>query len=175
MSSRERPLLAAAWWGVLGFLALIVKALWMLTPIALAAFRSESMGALHWVLAAAWIVFMIYSEGYRGFHQAFSPRLAARALHLAHHPRPLHVALAPAYVMGLMHATRKRLIVSWCLLLGIVALVIGVRMLSQPWRGIVDAGVVLGLTVGGISVVYHFHRQLGGAESPKDPDVPEPA
>ena len=35
--------------------------------------------------------------------------------------------------------------------------VILVRLLSQPWRGILDAGVVTGLTIGCGSIVYFLY------------------
>ena len=153
------PQYGAAAWGIIGFLALMVQAIVRLGANALIAIQSD-LGAVHVASLVGWAVFMVYSEGYRGFHTRFAPRFAARALHLARNPRWLFVVLAPIYCMGLIHATRRRLIVSWCLLLGIVVLVIVVKQLPQPWRGIIDAGVVLGLIVGTISVLWHVARGL---------------
>ncbi len=66
--------------------------------------------------------------------------------------------------MALFHASRKRLIIAWLVYAGIVAIVIAVRQLSQPWRGIVDAGVVVGLSWGIIAIVAAFvHVARGGA------------
>jgi threonine/homoserine efflux transporter RhtA len=112
---------------------------------------------------------MVYSEGYRAFHKAFSPRVVSRAQYLAAHPRPLHVAFAPLYCMGLFHATKKRLIVSWSVTLGVVGIVLLVRELDQPWRGIVDGGVILGLSAGTLSILYYAI----GQDPPVPPDVPE--
>jgi len=159
---------AAGLWGVLGVIAILVKAIVQLTPIALAV-RHMSLTTIHWIVLAVWVVFIVYSEGYRAFHKAFSPRVVARAQHLTAHPRPLFVALAPLYCIGLVHATRKRLVVSWCVTIGIVGLVLLVRLLDQPWRGIIDAGVVLGLMVGVLSIVYYTI----GQDPPVPPDVPE--
>ena len=159
---------AAGSWGVLGVVAILVKSIVLLTPIALAAF-DHALTAIHWVALAVWVAFMVYSEGYRAFHKAFAPRVVSRAQYLAAHPRPLHVALAPLYCMGLLYATRKRLIVSWCVTFGVVAIVLVVRTLEQPWRGIVDGGVVLGLTVGTLSILYYTIRQAPLVP----PDVPE--
>jgi hypothetical protein len=118
---------------------------------------------------------MADSEGYRAFHQNFSPRVVVRAQYLSAHPRPLFVALAPLYCMGLLHATRRRLITSWALTIGIVAIVLLVRGLPRPWRGIVDAGVVAGLTCGVLSIVYFTVRGLRGAPMPVASDVPAPS
>ena len=159
---------AAGWWGIVGVVAILGKAIYQLVPVARGAFE-HPLGAVHWITLVAWVAFMAYSEGYRAFHQAFSPRVVARAQYLAAHPRPLFVALAPLYCMGLIHATRKRLIVSWCVVVGIVALVVLVRQLEQPWRGIIDAGVVLGLSIGILSIVY-----FAASNTPSvPPDVPE--
>lgn len=172
MSEAKRRNYLIACWGVFGFVAIIAHALTRLTPFAIEPIEQGMMEPLHWAVAGAWIVFMLYSEAYKGFHLAFSPRLAARAMHLAENPRPLHAIFAPAYVMGLFHATRKRLIVSWCLLVGIVALVIAVKELAQPWRGIVDLGVVIGLFAGTLSVLWYFARAARGDAMPVDPDIP---
>jgi hypothetical protein len=159
---------AAGLWGVAGVVAILVKAIIQLTPVALAAY-DYPLSALHWVALVVWVAFMVYSEGYRAFHKAFSPRVVARAQYLAAHPRPLHVALAPLYCMGLLHATKKRLVVSWSVTLGVVGIVLLVRELEQPWRGIIDGGVILGLTVGTLSILYYAI----GQDPPVPPDVPE--
>jgi hypothetical protein len=158
----------AGWWGIVGVVAILGNAIYRLTPIALAA-HSARLTTLQWIVLAVWLVFMVYSEGYRAFHKAFSPRVVARAQHLAAHPRPLHVAIAPLYCMGLVHATRKRMNVSWCVTLGIVGLVVLVRQLAQPWRGIIDGGVVLGLSVGVLSILYYALAKQPAVS----PDVPD--
>ena len=147
----------SAAWGVGGVLLLIGSAIYRLTPLALGAF-SESLGGLHWLILVLWVAFMVYSEGYRGFQRGFSPRVAARARYLKENPRLLYAVLAPFHCMGLVQATRRRLVGSWLLVLMIVALVIAVQRLEQPWRGIVDAGVVAGLGWGFVSLLYFTYR-----------------
>ena len=80
--------------------------------------------------------------------------------------------LAPAFAMGWFYATRRRLLVSWILTVGIVTLVLIVHGMAQPWRGIVDAGVVVGLTWGMVSIVWIAAR--GGAKV-VDPELPKGA
>jgi uncharacterized membrane protein len=58
--------------------------------------------------------------------------------------------------MGLFHATRRTKIVSWTLLVVVVSLVALMRRLAQPWRGIIDAGVVVGLAIGVVSLCWLF-------------------
>jgi hypothetical protein len=158
-------------WGVVGVLAVLANALWRLSPLAYRTMTGE-LDAWQWLVLATWLVVAAYAEGYRGFHRQFSPRVIARAYHLSRHPRPLHVALGPLYCMGLIHATRRRLITSWALTVGIVALVIVVGELDQPWRGIVDAGVVVGLALGTLSIVYYLALAARGQKLPVAADVP---
>ena len=148
-----KPNYIVAVWGVLGFALLLTRAVWSLTPLALEPIRAGSLHASHIVLYVLWVAFMAYSEGYKGFQKKVAPRVAARSLYAARNPRLLLVILAPIFCMGLFHATRRRLITSWTILCGIIALVIGVRQLDQPWRGIIDGGVVVGLAWGLIAVL----------------------
>ena len=99
----------------------------------------------------------------------------ARARYLAVNPRPLHVLLAPLFCMGYIYATRKRQLMSIALTLMIICFVLIARMMPQPWRGIVDAGVVVGLTLGVLSIAYFLivstgnpSRLLISAEVPVD-------
>ena len=167
----SRPLHLAALWGAGGFVLLLMQAIYRLTPLALEPVEAGMVG-WQWALYAGSIAFNTYVEGYRAFHLQAAPRVVARAFHLAENPRPLHVALAPLFCMSLFHATRKRLIVSYCVYVGIVVLIILVRGLPQPWRGMVDAGVVVALTFGLISVLYHFGRALAGRPFALPAEVP---
>lgn len=117
------------------------------------------MTPTHIGICAAWTLFSMYAEGYRGFQRGFSPRVVARAFHLARNPRALWVMLAPLYAMGLVHATRRRLAISWTFVLAIVAVVVGVRHVPQPWRGIIDTGVVVGLVWGIVAIVVFVARR----------------
>ena len=58
--------------------------------------------------------------------------------------------------MGLIHATKKRKIVSWSVTIGVAAIVAAVKRLPYPWRNIIDAGVVVGLTWGSLSIVLNY-------------------
>lgn len=159
-------------WGVGGFIALVSQAIVRLTPLALEPIEAGSLSPWHWAVWIAWVAFSIYSEGYKGFYRNAAPRVVARGFHLAGETRPMRRLLAPLFCMGLFGASRKRLIVSWSLYAGIVVLVIAVRQLSQPWRGIVDAGVVVGLGLGLLSVIYFFAAALAGRPMPVPPDLP---
>ncbi len=157
-------------WGLLGVTYIIGSAVFRLAPYMVASFDYQ-WNLWHWVLFVGFTFFMAYGEGYKGFQKAFSPRVAARALYLSKHPTPLRVILAPLFCMGFFGATRKRKIVTWCLTTGIIILIIIVRQLSQPWRGIIDFGVVLGLAWGTIALWVFAWKAffIGGHD--RDPEV----
>lgn len=158
-------------WGLAGVILLLSSAVYRLAPIGLDAF-DHPFAWYHWVSLAAVLVFMAYAEGYRGFQQRFSPRVASRAKYLRKNPRPLHALLGPFFCMGYFHATRRRKITSVSVTLGIVVLVILVRLLNQPWRGIIDVGVVVGLAWGLISLVVFIFQAFLSDSFGYSPEVP---
>lgn len=171
----DRPLtavgLAGAVWGWMGMQAVIVAAV-----VRLAAISAEALAMPLTMLQVAFLVgfalFMLYSEGYRGFQVQFAPRFAARALHLARHPTPLRVALAPLYCAGFFGATprlRRFILTLTVVIVGSVQLV---HLMPQPWRGLLDAGVVLGLSWGFIAMTAAAVRVFAGRTAP-DPMLPE--
>ena len=161
-----------AWWGLTGVALLLGSAIYRLTPMAVSAFTFEFRW-YHTVTLAVVVFFMAYAEGYRAFQRGFSPRVAARARYLQHHASLSHTILAPLFCMGFFHATRRRQITSIAVTAGIIVLVLLVRLLDQPWRGIVDAGVVVGLAWGLIALVLFGRQALTSATFPYSPEVPE--
>ena len=161
-----------ACWGVLGVLALLSQAIIRLTPIALEPIFANALSNQHIALYTAWVLFNLYAEGYKGFQRGFSPRIVARAFHLGRHPSFPAWLLAPLYCMGYFGATKRRMIVSWTITLAVVALVVVVRYVAQPYRGIIDGGVVLGLLWGAVAIAVFFLRALRGYEQPAPIDLP---
>lgn len=160
-----------AFWGVAGVSLLLSFAVYRLAMITVDAFAFPFQW-YHWLVFFGNIAFMAHSEGYKGFQQGFSPRVAARARYLIHHPKLSHVLAAPLFCMGYFGATRKRLIVTYALTLGIVLLVIIFHQISQPWRGILDAGVVVGLSWGIASLIWFAFAALGAGEYETSAEVP---
>lgn len=140
-------------WGVGGVLFLLIFAIFRLAPMALELGNSP-MSQVHWLALIFSVIYMGYAEGYKGFHLGFAPRVVVRARYLAENPRPLHVLLAPLFCMGYIYATRRRQILSFALTALIICFVLIARSMPQPWRGIVDAGVVVGLSFGVASIAY---------------------
>jgi len=170
-ATRSTTALLLSLWGIGGVAALLGSAVWRLTPIAVEPIAGGELDPTLWLLLAAWVAFMAYSEGYRGFHTRFSPRTAARALWLGRNPKPVRAILAPLFCMGFFGATRRVMITAWSITTMVVCLVLLVHRLDQPWRGIVDAGVVVGLAWGLLSLLWFFARGAITGVLPTDPAV----
>ena len=160
-------------WGLGGVVALLVFAIYRLAPLAfeLADLR---LNLLHWAALIFSVVYMSYAEGYKGFHLGFAPRVVVRALYLGRDPRPGFVLLAPLFCMGFVHATRRRKLATFGLTAMIVCFIAVARQLPQPWRGILDAGVVAGLSIGICSILYFMAvARLAPQQIEVSPDTPE--
>jgi hypothetical protein len=129
------------------------------------------LSAFQIAVTAAWIVMSAYLEGYRGFQQKFVPRVLARAHHLAEHPEPLAAVLAPAYAMAFFRATVRARIAAWGVTFLVMVAIFVVREFSQPWRGIVDVGVVVGLTWGLVCLLVGAAKRIFGHVPTGDPEL----
>lgn len=158
-------------WALLGVFALLGNAIYRLALISIAAF-DHPMSWLHWLVLIVWVLFMAHREGYAGFQKGFSPRVAARVAYLRDHPTALRALLAPLFCMGFFHIVRRRQIVVIALTAMIVLFVVIARQLPQPWRGIVDLGVVVGLLWGVISLGIFTISALRGTLD-ASPEMPE--
>lgn len=162
----------AALWGITGISLLLGSAIYRLSAIGLETF-SYQLDWYHWIALAVSIAFMGFAEGYRGFQQAWSPRVAARLLYLSQNASPLRTILAPLFCMGFFSIVRKRMIVTYCLTFGIVGMVLLVHQLEQPWRGIVDLGVVTGLVWGLTSLFLFTLQAFFGPRFEHSPEMPQ--
>lgn len=162
-------------WGALSVVLLLLQATVRLGQLALEPWLEGSMSHAQMALYVAWVVVNAYTEGYRAFQLKFSPRVVARAAYLGRNPRPLRVVFALPFCMSLFHSSRRQLTISWGMVLAITLLVVAVRSLPQPWRGIVDGGVVVGLVWGIVIIGYHFVRYLVADELPPLEDLPDHA
>jgi hypothetical protein len=129
------------------------------------------LGIRLYVVTCLWFA---YVEGYKGFQTKFSPLVVKRAFTLVPGKSSIvHIGLAPLYSMGLFHAERKRCIVSWSVTIGVAAIVAAVKRLPYPYRNIVDAGVVAGLTWGSISIILlYLNSWVTGKLPTIDPALP---
>jgi hypothetical protein len=166
------PQALIATWGVVGVLGLLGQASYRLGGRAVEAISSDlTQGQLATLLL--WTAFNLYAEGYRAFQKRFSPRVVVRAFHLARHPNPLHVTLAPFYCMALLHSAKRERIVAWSTIVMIMGFILLLRHVPQPWRGIVDAGVVVALLWGAAAIVaLHTRALVTGAVPDFPPGLP---
>lgn len=157
-------------WGLAGLLGLLLYAVVRLSEVVVAGLDHDWQ-MQHVAVALANAVFMAWSEGLRGFHRAFSPRVAARLRWLRDHPSATRVVLAPLFAMGYFQAGRRRMIGVYALTVGIVVLIVAVHALPQPWRAALDIGVVIGLSWGIVSTLVFARRAFGDADFAVDPEV----
>jgi len=162
----------ASIWALIGIGGLLISAIFRLYPRAMEAFE-VGFTPLQWAVLIVWTLFMGVLEGYRGFQKQFCPRTAARIRYLRGHPTVLRTLFAPFIAMGYAHAKRKTQITAISVTLGIVLLVVLVSRCPQPWRGIIDFGVVVGLTWGTTALFIHAFLALTRKDYPYSPEVPE--
>ena len=160
-------------WGFLGFIFLLIFALIRLSDIAIDSFKYD-YNFYHWVAVIINSLFMAYSEGYKGFQKSFSPRLAARLKYLYQKGNPIELILAPLFCMSFFNAPKKRIFISLSLTILIISFVIFFHQLPQPWRGILDIGVLIGLTWGLVVSCYFFIQAFKSNDFLIDPEIKYP-
>jgi hypothetical protein len=148
--------LLAVTWAMIGLVLILGFACWRMSTYTLESF-SMPLYATHWAVFIGFTIFMLYSEGYKGFQKKFSPRFAARCKYLLHHASRTQLIFAPFFCMAYFHAPKKRIIARLILTCMIITFIISFRFIPQPWRGLLDAGVMLGLIWGVIAtLIYCF-------------------
>jgi len=115
---------------------------------------------------------MLYCEGYLGFHRRFSPRVVSRAKALEGHGNIFHKLLAPLFCMGFIHSPLRRKVSLAVMTLAILGLVALVRMLEEPWRGVIGISVAFALLMGVASIAWLDFKTRGSSEWLCDPELP---
>ena len=151
-----------AGWGVIQVLSILANAIKRLVPLAIQPIVQKDLTPTQIATCALWCAYMIFTEGYQTFQLKFSPLVVKRAFGLSSNATIINCLFAGPYSMGLFGATRKRMVVSWSVTLGVFAIVKVVKRLPYPWRSIVDAGVVLGLTYGALAMCVQAARGMFG-------------
>mmetsp|Transcript_28844 Transcript_28844/g.54065 ORF Transcript_28844/g.54065 Transcript_28844/m.54065 type:complete len:179 (-) Transcript_28844:167-703(-) len=159
-------------WAIVGVTLLLLNGVRRCVPVALQPF-SQGLGPAGWCAYVLSGLFFIYAEGYRGFQQKFSPLVVRRALLLDGQQPVIRQVLAPAYAMAFFHAHKKRKVVSWGLIAGIMVIVAIVKKMPYPYRAILDAGVCAGLSWGMCATIYIYAKSLTTGKAPEiDPCLP---
>lgn len=164
--------IVGAIWGFTGVSLVLGSAIYRMFEQAEGLF-SDELTMIQWTVLVGNVLFMAWSEGYKAFQLGFSPRVAARLRYLKENPTPALVILAPLFCLGFFHATKKRKIITYSLISGLIVLIMLVRLLPHPWRGIIDVGVIVGLGWGLISFWLFSIRALTAREFPFSPEVVE--
>lgn len=172
MSMIQQPLIRkiGAVWGVVGVVGLLGFAVYRLLPLT-TQLQYEHLSLVHIIALVAWCAVMAYSEDYKAFGRQFVPRVVARAQHLTRVATWRRIVLAPLFCIGYFGAPRKRVIASFALFSGIVVLIIAVSFVPQPWRGIIDAGVILGLACGISYLLFYSLKAIRSGEFVADPET----
>lgn len=173
------PIASASWrgrvaacWGILGVTIFLGAAIHRLSLHVLASLQ-QPWTRYQWIVLGAVLVFMLYSEGYRGFQKGFSPRVAARARYLLTTRSWLLMLAAPLFCMSYFGAKRRRMIVAYTFSAMIVLLVTLFQHIPQPWRGLLDVGVMAGLLWGLVSFWLFSYRALTQTEFAYSAQLPE--
>lgn len=124
---------ALASWAILSVLAFIGSAIRRLIPVALEPILKGDLSMYQGIIYAVWVAVMVYIEGYKSFHLKFSPLVVKRGFILTEQPTLLKSIFAGPYAMGLIGANKKRTIVSWSIVAGVMVLVKLVKLLEYPW------------------------------------------
>ncbi len=157
--------LAGLVWGLAGLAMLLLGAIWRLS-IRVVEDVGGGLTGFQAVSLVVIVFFMGYSEGYRGFQKSFSPRAAVRALHLRDQAQPLEAIMAPFFLLNYMNASKRQKIAAYALTVLIVACIAVFSYLPPPWRGILDAGVVVGLAWGTVSLTASMFAALSSGSAP---------
>ncbi len=160
------------YWGVIGVIGIIASAVFKLLP-RIIELGNYPFAIQHWLVLLVFTPYMAYAEGYKGFYLNLAPRVQARALYLRDAGGPLLALTAPLFCMGYFYATRRRMLTSWIVSLSIVLLVAIVSRVPQPWRGVIDVGVVVGLVIGIAALCWYWLRfEFTGSRPATAPDLP---
>lgn len=159
-------------WGILGISWLFSMALYRLLPYMLELFDMP-LDIVQGVALVFSLGFLGYGKGNLILRLRLAPRFAARVVYLRKDPTVLRVIFAPIFCMGFFYATRYRRNMSYAISIMVISLIFLVSQLEQPWRGIIDAGVVFGLVIGLISIWFCSFKAFFSNHSDASPETPD--
>ena len=137
-------------WGFIGVSLILLHGITCVYPYVVTLDFSK-MFWYHYLSLIISIIFLGYAEGYKGFQLSFSPRVAQRLKLVFKNPSFVNVVLSPLFCMGFFGISKKRMKITYILTITIIFLIIIIERISEPWRGIIDTGVLVGLSWGLLS------------------------
>jgi len=143
--------LAAAYWGLSGFILLLLQALVRFYPIVGETVLGASSPREVITISASVLLFGV-GKGYFLLHRRFAPKFARRVTELAATRTPaLHRILAPLYCLQLVGAQKSELIRGYGLTVAIVLMIVAAKRLPDSLYGPVIVGVALALLIGAVT------------------------
>ncbi len=142
----------ASWWAVAGLVLLFLSAVLRLGGRGIATLRA-GLTTGEWVVFLVLTAAFVYGEGILGLARRWVPRAVARSAALQTEPRRDLRVLAPLFAMGLVAPSARGVARPWAGVTAIIAAVLTVSRLPEPWRGIIDFAVAAALAWGVIAIV----------------------
>lgn len=146
-AAEARPAPVATLWAVLGIAVLFAWAIVRLGRRGVLTI-SGGLAELEWVALVLLTAAFVYLEGYRALDRRWIPAMMRRARDLRFERNTMLRLLAPLHCLSLIGVGRTALLRAWLGTAAIVAAVLVVRSLPEPWRGIVDFAVAAALAWG---------------------------
>lgn len=142
----------AAYWGLGGFLLLILQALFRFYPTIMETVTGPH-SAGHWLGVSLSVVLFGLGKGYFVLQRRFAPRFTTRVRELATAPTRMRDGLlAPFYCLNLVGAEKKALMRGYLLVGAIVLMIVAAKQLPDSWYGPVIVGVAVALAWGAVAV-----------------------
>ena len=124
--------------------AFLLRSVIRLYPHILPPLRASTVSPSVYFLYASSVLAFLYSESYKGFHLKFNQTYLTRSQRLPNlYKLPL---LNILYSGGWVSSSKKRKMTSWGITFGVAVLIAVSKRLSPLWRGVLDVGVVAGLS-----------------------------
>ncbi len=154
------PGIAAGTWGILGFTVLVARALLGMSP-EIGDMLATPLNAWHQIGLVVIVLVFGLGKGYFIFRQRFCPSYVSRIGELSLPPvKLLNAVLAPLYCLNLIGAERRQLVRGYAIVTGIILMIISVKIVPSPWRGMILTGVALALTWAALEIAYHGFKKL---------------
>ena len=150
----------ATGWALISLVLLFATAVVRLAARGIETIRA-GLDPAEWLALVVLMALFIYGEGVRGLQRRWVPAVLRRVAELRTGRCVSHWMLAPLHAMLLIGAPKATLWRAWAGVAAIVAAVLIVRSLPEPWRGMTDISVAAALAWGLIVILAGARRLVG--------------
>jgi len=144
-------------WTLAGVAAVLGVAVVRLGARAVETLRTGLTGP-EWVALLLLTGLFVYGEGIRALERRWVPFVVDRARSVSGRALPWRL-LGPLYGMALVSTSGRLLLRAWAGVTAIVAAVLLVHALPEPWRGVIDFAVAAALLWGVIALLRALVRE----------------